>query len=75
LKDLQANGEANNPTSIAQPSHNIQSTDKRTYRIRLPPNAEPGSFVQASLPDGRQVTVQVPPQVKIGVQVCIDVVA
>ena len=39
--------------------------EKRTYRVTLPLGSVPGTFVQVSLPDGRQVTVQVPPQVYV----------
>ena len=39
------------------------SSEKRTYRVTLPPDSVPGSMVKVSLPDGREVTVQVPPQI------------
>lgn len=43
----------------------VVSSEKRTYRVALPLGSVPGTFVAVSLPDGRQVTVQVPPQVYV----------
>ena len=47
---------------------------KQTYRVELPPGSIPGSFVEIALPDGRVVSVQVPPQVHPG-STAIDIVA
>ena len=41
----------------------VITSEKRTYRVALPLGSVPGTFVNVSLPDGRQVTVQVPPLV------------
>ena len=47
---------------------------KQTYRVELPFGSVPGTFVEVSLPDGRVVSVQVPPQVQVG-STAIDIVA
>ena len=62
------------PSSVVNP---ILNSEKRTYRVNLPPHSVPGSFVQIILPDGRSTTVQVPPQVLVNPQgeLIIDVVA
>ena len=58
-------------------SNPLSNADKKTYRVNLPSQSIPGSFVQIILPDGRSTTVQVPPQVLVNQQgdIVIDVVA
>ena len=47
--------------------------EKRTYRINLPDDAVPGSFVDITLNDGRTVKVQIPPLIA-GSERVIDIV-
>ncbi len=63
MKQLEAT--TNNP-NISNNNNVPQSNpmQQRTYRIKLPSNAVQGSFIQTVLPDGRTISVQVPPQFK-----------
>ena len=59
---------------IANENPMRNNLEKRTYRINLPDDAVPGSFVDITLNDGRTVKVQIPPLIA-GSERVIDIVA